>query len=165
MELATFKDRLVYLVGDAPPYAWAAKVGIPKGTFTNMWKHGGVPRDETLRKIVAATGCRYEWLASGGGDPLGAGLERPLNPLDGGSDGRSLYASLDQLRERQRDEGLSEGDLMESIIEGVERFAERNGLALAPERKATFIMLFYRYFKEEGQVDQEKLGEMLRKVG
>ncbi|ENG0237721.1 DNA-binding protein [Burkholderia multivorans] len=72
---------------------------------------------------------------------------------------------LDAVRDQQKTEGITDADLLSSIIEGVERFAQRNGLDLSPDRKAAFITLFYRYFREEGAVDQEKLGELMRRVG
>lgn len=78
---------------------------------------------------------------------------------------RDHFERLDELKQVQQDAKMSDTDLLEAIIEGVERWGKDMGDALTPARKATLISLFYRYFREEGAVDQGKLGEMLRKVG
>jgi hypothetical protein len=70
-----------------------------------------------------------------------------------------------EVKERQKAEGLDDAELLEAIIDGVERFGQTAGPALTPQRKATLITLFYKYFRDEGKVDQAKLGDMLRKVG
>lgn len=92
-----------------------------------------------------------------------------------GQDGSSSWETIDALpthatarlhalRATQRDAGMSDANLLEAIIEGVETFGAEVGDALTPQRKATLISLFYRYFREEGVVDKHKLSEMLRKV-
>lgn len=75
------------------------------------------------------------------------------------------YEKLDELKQIQQYAGMNDADLLEAIIEGVERWGKDMGEALTPARKATLISLFYRYFREEGAVDQNKLVDMLKKVG
>ena len=60
-----FRQRLELLIGAEKPYAWAARMGINKGSFTNMWYKGGVPRLATAQKIASSSGCRLEWLLHG----------------------------------------------------------------------------------------------------
>ncbi len=72
---------------------------------------------------------------------------------------------LSNMREQQKTDGMDDADLLSSIIEGVERFTARNHLQLSADRKAAFITLFYRYFLSEGAVDQDKLNELMRRVG
>ncbi|MEO9385533.1 S24 family peptidase [Chromobacterium phragmitis] len=69
-----FRQRLERLIGSEKPYAWAARNGLNKGSFTNMWYKGGVPRLGTAQKIAANSGCRVEWLLYG---------EGPMQDLDG----------------------------------------------------------------------------------
>ena len=91
-----------------------------------------------------------------------------LRAPERGDEARSkdLEDRLDAFRTEQKSgNGMPDADLLEAIIEGVERFATRHRDALTPERKATLISLFYRYFLDEGSVDQQKLDELLRKVG
>ena len=77
----------------------------------------------------------------------------------------SMEERFAEVKERQKAEGMDDVELLEAIIDGVERFGQTAGAALTPQRKATLITLFYKYFRDEGTVDQQKLGDMLRKVG
>lgn len=67
LQAMEFKQRLALLIGAEKPYAWAARIGINKGSFTNMWYKGGVPRRTTAQKIAETTGCRLSWLLHGEG--------------------------------------------------------------------------------------------------
>ncbi|WP_158253624.1 S24 family peptidase [Chromobacterium alticapitis] len=67
LQTSDFKQRLEVLIGAEKPYAWAARMGINKGSFTNMWYKGGVPRLATAQKIAASSGCRLPWLLHGEG--------------------------------------------------------------------------------------------------
>lgn len=71
---------------------------------------------------------------------------------------------IERLREASHQAEMSDAELLEAIIVGVETFAQGIDEPLTPERKATFISLFYRYFLKDGRVDQAKLAEMLKKV-
>ncbi|AUH53188.1 phage repressor protein C [Chromobacterium sp. ATCC 53434] len=87
-----FRHRLELLIGSEKPYAWAARIGINKGSFTNMWYKGGVPRTATARKIADSCGCRLEWLLYGdepvwlepedihAASPSSAEMDAPLAP-------------------------------------------------------------------------------------
>lgn len=81
------------------------------------------------------------------------------------NDGATVEERFAAVREKQKAIGMDDANLLEAIIEGVERFGQDVGTALTPERKAMLITLFYRYFREEGAVDKDKLSDMLRKVG
>lgn len=65
---------------------------------------------------------------------------------------------------KQLEGEMPDPQLLEAIIEGIERFTAQTHAGLSPQRKATLISLFYRYFREEGGVDQAKLAEMLDKI-
>ncbi|UGA39925.1 helix-turn-helix transcriptional regulator [Chromobacterium haemolyticum] len=86
LEQSDFKQRLELLIGAEKPYAWATRIGINKGSFTNMWYHGGVPRAATASKIAEASGCRLEWLLHGSGPqydaapPPGASIRLERDP-------------------------------------------------------------------------------------
>ncbi|OHX12299.1 LexA family transcriptional regulator [Chromobacterium sphagni] len=67
LQQSDFRQRLELLIGAEKPYAWAARMGINKGSFTNMWYKGGVPRTATAEKIACSSGCRLEWLLYGEG--------------------------------------------------------------------------------------------------
>nr|WP_176426186.1 helix-turn-helix transcriptional regulator [Chromobacterium sp. ASV5] len=73
-----FRQRLEQLIGEEKPYAWAARMGINKGSFTNMWYHGGVPRSATAQKIAELSGCRLEWLLYGSGPMRGEAPPAPV---------------------------------------------------------------------------------------
>jgi len=60
-----FHERLSRLIGSMPPFAWAEKIGIPKGTFSRVWNEGTVPGPEHLRRIAEKTGCSIDWLLRG----------------------------------------------------------------------------------------------------
>lgn len=62
-----FHARLVTLIGDMQPFAWAARVGISKGAFSRIWHEGTIPGPMLLRRITDATGVSIDWLITGQG--------------------------------------------------------------------------------------------------
>ncbi len=79
-----FHARLARLIGDDRPFAWADKMGIPKGTFSRVWNDGGVLGSDHLKSVARATGVSIDWLLTGEG-PMMRGETRDENeiPLDG----------------------------------------------------------------------------------
>jgi transcriptional regulator with XRE-family HTH domain len=68
---AGYKDsevhaRLKLAIGDEKPFAWAARVGIEKATFSRIWNQGTVPTGPILKKI-AQSGISIDWLLTGKG--------------------------------------------------------------------------------------------------
>lgn len=97
LQATDFKQRLELLIGAEKPYAWAARIGINKGSFTNMWYKGGVPRMATAQKIAASSGCRLPWLLHGEGamrDETAASAE-PAGESERGRTARPLDADDD----------------------------------------------------------------------
>ena len=62
-----FRERLAALIGDEQPFAWAARVGIPRATFSRVWNEGAPPRAVHLKRIAEATGVSLDWLLTGEG--------------------------------------------------------------------------------------------------
>ncbi|UTH76031.1 helix-turn-helix transcriptional regulator [Chromobacterium sp. IIBBL 290-4] len=96
LQQTEFRQRLELLIGLEKPYAWAARIGINKGSFTNMWYKGGVPRQATARRIADSCDVRFEWLMFGEGamrdaarareeprreEPVAADLERQQDKI------------------------------------------------------------------------------------
>ncbi len=127
----------------------------------------GLPTSrDNIRARAEREGWYFEELTGQGGVRRVFSIpEKYLGATAGAKARAQIDQNLNSAREQQKTEGMADADLLASIIEGVERFAERNGLALTADRKAAFITLFYRYFREEGTVDQETLGELMRRVG
>lgn len=77
LEDPEFHARLAALVGETPPFTWAARVGISKGAFSRIWHRGTIPGPRLLRRISAATGVSLDWLVTGEGRPSAghAGVE------------------------------------------------------------------------------------------
>ena len=65
-----FHARLEYIIGKNQPFAWADKIGIPKGTFSRVWNEGTVPGPEHLKRIQEKTGYSIDWLLTGEGEML-----------------------------------------------------------------------------------------------
>lgn len=55
-------------------------------------------------------------------------------------------------------------ELMETVIEGVERWLAKQGVTLSPDKKATVCSLLYRYFEQEESFDTEDLERVLSKI-
>jgi len=62
-----FHSRLSAIIGKESPFAWAERIGIPKGTFHRVWKEGTVPGPDHLRRIAEKTGFTVDWLLTGEG--------------------------------------------------------------------------------------------------
>lgn len=93
------RARLELAIGDEKPFAWAAKVGIEKATFSRHWNQGTVPTGQILKKI-AQTGISIDWLLTGKG---------PMRPVNRDLDLKLLRLALETV-----EEGLIEtGETME----------------------------------------------------
>ena len=76
-EIRGFRARLAQIIGQEPPYAWAARVGISKGAFSRIWNQGTVPSSELLNRIRIASGVSIDWLLTGEvNSALPAGMSR-----------------------------------------------------------------------------------------
>ncbi len=64
----------------------------------------------------------------------------------------------------RREDGLGDADLIREVVLGVERWLQTNKLEVDAERKATLIALLFRYFQEEGNIDEAKLDKLLKAV-
>ncbi len=62
-----FHQRLQELIGNEPPFSWAARMGISKGAFSRIWNQGTIPGPVLLRRIQDRTGVSLDWLVSGRG--------------------------------------------------------------------------------------------------
>lgn len=62
-----FHARLSAIIGKESPFAWAERIGIPKGTFHRVWNEGTVPGPDHLRRIAEKTGITIDWLLTGDG--------------------------------------------------------------------------------------------------
>lgn len=67
-----FWERLNKLIGSERPFTWAARVGIPKSTFSNCMNSGQILPLKHLLKVVESTGVSLTWLIMGEGK-AGAG--------------------------------------------------------------------------------------------
>lgn len=59
---------------------------------------------------------------------------------------------------------MTDSEIVESIMLGVESWIENNRLQVGAEKKAALVALLFSYFRDEGGVTKEKLEDMLRKV-
>lgn len=64
-EELSFSERLLRLIGDEKPFAWAARNDIAKSSIHNVLKSGRPPGPDQLVKISKATGRSIEWLLTG----------------------------------------------------------------------------------------------------
>lgn len=64
----TFLDRLMRVIDDRKPYAWAAALGWNKGTIARVMK-GHIPGGELLVPVSWAENVRLDWLLMGRGTP------------------------------------------------------------------------------------------------
>lgn len=69
-----------------------------------------------------------------------------------------------QMAEIGRTTAMNEMELLQEVVRGVELWIAKNNLPHDPDKKAALISLLYSYFKPMGQLDQEKLHELLKAV-
>ena len=60
-----FWERLMLVIGENKPFAWAKMVGIPKSTFSSCLAKKYILSGEHLVKIARKTGCPIGWLLTG----------------------------------------------------------------------------------------------------
>lgn len=61
-----FTQRLLRVIGDEPPYAWAQRLKIPKATLHGLLRQAS-PSTATLLKIAQQTPISLNWLLTGHG--------------------------------------------------------------------------------------------------
>ncbi|MBF0414454.1 MAG: helix-turn-helix transcriptional regulator [Magnetococcales bacterium] len=76
--LAAIKERLEFVIGTEPPYAWAKRIGLGKSTLAGILNNGACPRTSTLIKIAVNTDISINWLLTGKGSPWMTPLPFPL---------------------------------------------------------------------------------------
>ncbi|MBF0270882.1 MAG: helix-turn-helix transcriptional regulator [Magnetococcales bacterium] len=59
-----FTQRLLSLIGNDPPYAWAIRMGIPKATMHGLLRQAS-PSTATLLRIAEGTDVSINWLLTG----------------------------------------------------------------------------------------------------
>lgn len=57
---------------------------------------------------------------------------------------------------------MEDGDLLQDLVVAVENFFKDNNLEIDAARKGAYISVLYRYFREEGVLNPEKLTNLLR---
>ena len=60
-----FTERLLEIIGQDKPYAWALRHGIAKSSIHNILKTGRPPGAEQLLKISQAANITVDWLLTG----------------------------------------------------------------------------------------------------
>lgn len=58
----SFRSRLTEAIGDEGLYAWAARVGLNKGSLNTVMTRKAIPKVEMLAQIAEALGCTIDWL-------------------------------------------------------------------------------------------------------
>ncbi len=67
--------RIRILIGDEPPFSWARRIGIPKGTFHSFWHKGADLKGSHLAKVIDKAGVAPQWLLMGTGPMFPASSE------------------------------------------------------------------------------------------
>ena len=128
------RARLMMLIGGDKPFAWARRVGISKGGMQNLLD-GGIPRDKTINKIIAATGVSSDWLLYGKGE-----MRSPAPP--------------EYRVERTLDSHLGT-DLLREIIEAVEQALAASSRRLPPAEKARLVSAAAKIYMSSGSADRK----------
>ena len=166
------QERLAVLMGHEKPFGWAARVGLPKGSFAKIWgAPGSTPHQKTYDRIAEATGCSRDWLVYGTGKPF-PGKRDAADDVSGADDVRAAQALLSESNgtvSAGEPEGV--GDLVDVqrlavIVEFLERWLVENRPreAINPQRKAQAIALMYRYLKTVEQISSEDVEQFARLI-
>ena len=78
MGIDGFSERLVAIIGDSSPHAFAKKCGIGDSSFRPYLK-GAFPRMDKLVAMAKAGGVNVEWLATGEGAKYHNDKKAPMN--------------------------------------------------------------------------------------
>jgi len=73
-----------------------------------------------------------------------------------------LGKATDMVQEGRVTGRLDDADLVKEIVLGVEKWEAKRNARLAPEKRATFIALLFRYFQQLGEMSPTKLEELLK---
>lgn len=63
----SISDRILIIIGGEAPFSWAAKIGIPKGTFHTFIHKNSDLKGRYLKRIIEKTGVSALWLMMGEG--------------------------------------------------------------------------------------------------
>lgn len=115
------------------PYAWAARMGLSKGTFTGIWVQGrNALHRATAEKISNGTGADVNWIQTGAGHPYPANT-----PIQVGVIERSPNTQPINLINKQ---------ILEISIETLETVLEETRRKMQPSKKAEVIMAIYQLY-------------------
>ncbi len=118
------RARLELAIGDEKPFAWAARVGIEKATFSRYWNQGTVPTGPILKKIAQA-GISIDWLLTGEG-------------------------SMRATSQAKSDARLSDLKSLRLALETVEQGLIETGRTMAPAQKAELAVAVYDLYAGSG---------------
>lgn len=96
-----------------------------------------------------------------------AGIERPSAASSRASskrDGELLQKAADYVKQAREHGGMTDAELIQEIVVGVERWLARNKLHPDVEKKAALISLLFRYFQSDGALDEAKMDKLLKAV-
>lgn len=119
---------------------------------------------------AAAEGWTFEERTGLGGKRRMFAIPKRYAPALHGEDqestktGELLQKASELVAEGRRSGELDDGQLIQEVVLGVEMWLSKNGLQPDPKRKAALIALLFRYFKDEGTIDETKLDNLLRAV-
>ncbi|WP_133254547.1 hypothetical protein [Paraburkholderia unamae] len=117
------------------------------------------------RKLFAVPERYWQGVATPHGAQNEPGAPTPVDQ-EGQSHGKdvALREATDYVRKARAQGGMSDAELVQEIVVGVERWLERNKLSPSAEKKAALISLLFKYFQTEGALDEEKLDQLLTAV-
>ncbi len=136
------KQRIAQLMSEEDlkhPYAWAAKIGLSKGTFSGIWNLGrNALHKSTAEKISVGTGANIQWIQTGIGQPFDQSqsqtqtqaTETPSNPPASPEQGKIL---LDL-------------DTLEMAIHTLESVLEQTRRTMSPSKKTELILAIYQLY-------------------
>jgi hypothetical protein len=115
------------------PYAWAARTGLSKGTFTGIWVQGRHSLHRaTAEKISSSTGADVNWIQTGLGQPYPTNPAQPCVVLD-----THPLAPQTSVIDKQ---------ILEISIETLETVLEATSRRMQPSKKAEVIMAIYQLY-------------------
>lgn len=157
-----FRERIALLIGDEKPYSWAARVGISKGGFAQIWNNQtSTPHRATVQRICDATGASFEWLMHGKGEPFPGKADAepqsatqeppsaaPVEPEQSGKVAGTITPRSVDL------------ETMKFVDQVLEEWLQERGLRLKPERRAGVLAVLCDYLAKGATA--KDLQEMLK---
>ncbi len=150
LENLDIRPQLKVLIGNKAPFAWAAEVGIPKGSFHKIWNTGSPPQMSHLLLIAQKEGVSLDWLTTGEGPK-----KRGEGQVNDASEEHPLAVSP----------GEWDPQLMAELIEAVEEALEKLKVKIIPKEKGKLMVRLYKIHKDENiKVDKGEIRRHLRLV-